>query len=246
MTSIGYDDVGRISTRQNTAGLTTYSYGQERQNFFNVGRLTTVTFVAPNKPDSILLYDYDALGRVLRQSSTVDGQTYTASKEWAPGGYLQSIGYQDGDTVGPIGYDEAGRVMSVSGIVNTVSLRRQRATAPEDERELDHHDVDVLADPRRAREDLDVEGAVRRSRTSGTRSTTRASSAWSRARPGEGWQYDYDELNHMGTGHQHLQPRRQPDLRLRRGRPDQVQLPGGGTYDYPTNPSDPRPHAPSQ
>ena len=121
VTSIRYDDVGEYRRARTRRELTTYSYGQERQNSFNVGRLTTVTFVAPNKPDSILLYDYDELGRVLRQSSTVDGQTYTATKAWAPGGYLQSIGYQDDDIVGPIGYDEAGRVKSISGIVNTVT-----------------------------------------------------------------------------------------------------------------------------
>jgi YD repeat-containing protein len=99
VTTMTYDDVGGIATRQNAAGTTTYTYGESRGGFFNVGRLTTVTFAPSNRPTSTLRFDYDELGRVKRQWPTVDGTTYTATGTWAPGGYHLSTVYQDGETI---------------------------------------------------------------------------------------------------------------------------------------------------
>ena len=81
----------------------------------NTGRLTTVT-----SPADTLQTDYDALGRVVKQDRTIDATHYVVTKTYDAAS-LVSIAYPDGDTVGPMQYDGAGRVSSVSGVLTSVS-----------------------------------------------------------------------------------------------------------------------------
>jgi RHS repeat-associated protein len=80
-----------------------------------------VTWPNDSSPVDRLRFDYDELGRVERQWRTFEGQDYIVTKAWAAGGYDQSITYPDGETVGSFGYDEAGRLKSIPGIVTDVT-----------------------------------------------------------------------------------------------------------------------------
>jgi YD repeat-containing protein len=107
VTTFDYDTAGRLWHRVSPAGTATYTYGESRGSaYFNVGRLTSITWSASQ---DTLRFDYDELGRVSRQWRTFEGVDYIVNKAWFPGGYDQSISYPDGETVGPMGYDEAGR-----------------------------------------------------------------------------------------------------------------------------------------
>jgi YD repeat-containing protein len=93
-------------TKANAAGTTSLSYAQTRSGYFNAGRVTTVT-----SPGNILTSDYDALGRTVRLTRTLDGASYTVTRRYDASGRLTGISYPDGDEVGsvanPLEYDEA-------------------------------------------------------------------------------------------------------------------------------------------
>jgi RHS repeat-associated protein len=120
-TSFTYDNAGRLATKANVADTVTITRGELRGTYSNVGRVTTIRAGVGVTPVRSLALDYDARGRAVRQTRTMDtGETYVASKVYASGGYLQSITYPDGDTVGAMGYDAAGRLYSIPGIVNSI------------------------------------------------------------------------------------------------------------------------------
>jgi len=50
----------------------------------------------------------------------MDAGTYVATRQYASGGYLQSITYPDNDTIGPMGYAAAGHLYSIPGIVSSI------------------------------------------------------------------------------------------------------------------------------
>lgn len=245
VTTTTYDDPGRIWTRQNAAGTTTYSYGESRGGFFNLGRLTTVTFTAPNRPVGILRFDYDQLGRVARQWPQLDGQTYTLNKTWAPGGYHQSTVYPDGDTIGPIGYDEAGRVRSVPGIVSTVTydasgrpLQKTDANPNPTTTTWTYSGTRGVLEGistltggttiQNLRYDVDDAGLVR-----GVTSNV----------AGEGWQYDYDDLYHLAQATNPTSPGDTQTFDYDAG--DRILYNSRvGSYTYPAL-GQPWPHAPA-
>ena len=133
VTTLLYDTAGRLQTKTNTGGTVTYAYGQPRASYLNVGRLTTVT-----SPADVLEMDYDALGRPVHQKRTLDGQGYEVQRAYdGLSGALSTITYPDNDSVGPMAYDEAGRVSAIPGIVT--ALTYDGAGRPLSQDEHQHH-----------------------------------------------------------------------------------------------------------
>jgi hypothetical protein len=183
------------------------------------------------------------VGRVAHQSPTVEDRTYTASKAWAPGGYLQSIGYQDGDTVGPTGYDEAGRVMSVAGIVNTVSYDasgrpRQKVNANATTTTW------TYAPTRGVLERIStLMGSTPIQNLGYTIDDAGLVRVVTSPAAGEGWKYEYDELNHVQMAENTSNPGDTQTFDYDAG--DRIKSNSRvGTYTYPL-PGQPRPHAPA-
>lgn len=120
-TTFTYDDLGRVLTKtawnaataQNDA--TTFSYDEERSGTFNVGQRT-----AAENAVGRLEYDYDADGRLVRTSYTIDGDSYVFETGLDVAGRVLWQIYPDGDSVGspgnPIAYDGAGRTASIPGV----------------------------------------------------------------------------------------------------------------------------------
>jgi len=92
-TTLTYDSIGRLSTRANPTETVTTTYSQARSGFFNTGRATTV---ASSLGNGTLQFDYDALGRVVKQTRTIDGTNYTVQKNYDSAGYLRGMQYPDG------------------------------------------------------------------------------------------------------------------------------------------------------
>ncbi|MBV8856146.1 MAG: RHS repeat protein, partial [Acidobacteria bacterium] len=116
VTHLYYDQLGRSTrvTYSDGTPTVTSSYDQARTNYFNVGRLTEVT-TAPTTaaPQTSQLYDYDRVGRTVRQQQVVDTNTYSLSYSYNPGGALTSETYPSGRVVS-YAYDAAARLQSVS------------------------------------------------------------------------------------------------------------------------------------
>ena len=194
-TTLSYDTpVGRLASRTNAAGTVSYTYSQVRGSYANKGRLTTLT-----SPADTLQIDYDSLGRVAKQDRLIGTTHYVVTKTYDAGG-LVSIAYPDGDTVGPMQYDGAGRVSSISGILTSVVY-------------------DALGRPTSQTNGngtqtswsyLDPRGFLSRIQTTGSAGTiqdlqytqyTDAGLLQQVTSPtgGEGWSYAYDDLNHLTT-----------------------------------------------
>ena len=139
-TTLEYDTVGRprykkIRPSGGAAGVVTEtvetSYGTSAAAF-NKGRVTQV--VTRDGEGSLgaekngkLVFEYDALGRVTKQTRTLDGTNYVVERSYDPKGYLRRIVYPDGDYVGDsagltkIEYDDAGRLKSIPNILTNVT-----------------------------------------------------------------------------------------------------------------------------
>jgi YD repeat-containing protein len=59
--------------------VTSFTYGEPRSGYFNLGRLTTVT-----SPEDVVRIDYDAAGRATGQIRTLDAVDYAAEKAQVP------------------------------------------------------------------------------------------------------------------------------------------------------------------
>ncbi len=116
-TTLFYDPlVRRLAQRTSPAGTVTFTYSEVRPGYFNVGRPTMIT-----SPADVLRLDYDARGQVVQQRRTLDSVVYTVQKAYdGVSGYLRSTTYPDGDMVGPLEYDEAGRLRLIPGIVTNL------------------------------------------------------------------------------------------------------------------------------
>ncbi len=130
-TTLTYDSIGRISTKANPTETVTTTYSQARSGYFNTGRPTTV---ASSLGNGTLQFDYDALGRVVKQTRTLDGTNYTVQRNYDTAGYLRGMQYPDGDIIGRfgstgtnLGYDQAGRLSSIPGILTSVTYNAMGA-----------------------------------------------------------------------------------------------------------------------
>ena len=68
------------------------------------------------------------LDKTLKRQVSVDGVDYTVQKNFDTAGYLRGMQYPDGDTIGQfggsgtaLGYDQAGRLASIPGILTGVT-----------------------------------------------------------------------------------------------------------------------------
>jgi hypothetical protein len=94
---------------------TTYGYDLARAGFFNVGHQTTAGNAA-----ATIDYNFDNEGRPVGQTYTVTGATpptYGFTSAYDLGGRTLSQAYPDGDSVGPLAYDAAGRLKSVPNLL---------------------------------------------------------------------------------------------------------------------------------
>jgi RHS repeat-associated protein len=120
-TGFTYDAAARLATKATTGETVTFTRSESRPGYYNVGRATTITTTAPPSLPRVLAVDYDALGRPVKQVRTLEGNTYTAQKQYDAGGFLSTITYPDTETVGPMQYDTAGRPSSIPGYVNSIT-----------------------------------------------------------------------------------------------------------------------------
>jgi hypothetical protein len=128
-----YDALGRVLTKTAREGLanqetTTYGYDFVRGTNANVGHQTTASNVigtTPPVPIATIDYDFDNEGRPVRQTYTVPEatpSTYVFSTAHDLGGRLASQSYPDTDSVGPLGYDAAGRLKTVPDILAATGI----------------------------------------------------------------------------------------------------------------------------
>jgi RHS repeat-associated protein len=118
-TTFAYDVAGRLQTKTNASGTVTITRSETRPDAFNRGRVTTVS-----GSGTTLKTDYDGLGRPITQVRTLEGVDYTARRRYDAAGRLLGITYPDYDEIGttgaPIGYDGAGRLRLIPGILGPV------------------------------------------------------------------------------------------------------------------------------
>ncbi len=222
----------------------TFSYGEQRTGYFNTGRLTTMTDGHGTEQ-----YDYDSLGRQVRQSRVLGGVTYTLQRRYSTSGHLTGITWPDGDAFGtpaaPITYDAAGRMKTVPGFVTNATY-------------------DALGRPKWRYQangtttfwDFDERGALRRIQTTSTGEPGgliqdlqytpdvlgRVQSV-SSPFPYESWSYGYDLLGRLTTATSLYDPAQSQSF--------QYDIVGSKTWDsrigaitYPL-PGLTRPHAPT-
>jgi RHS repeat-associated protein len=119
-TTFTYDAIGRRSSKTTLAGTAAaatvqWTFDEPRTGYFNIGYLSTVTDAS-----GTAVYDHDAAGRLVTGTRTIDGLSYTFQKSYDAAGRLLSTEYPDGETVGPLQYDGAGRLLAIPGFVNEV------------------------------------------------------------------------------------------------------------------------------
>ena len=116
-TEFTYDPLGRKETKTIGAGSASAS---TMTWLYNVGKLTTMT-----DPSGTASYDYDKAGRLVRGIRTIGTKSFTFLKGYDLGGRLTWTTYPDGDSVGsaasPLGYDGAGRLSTIPGVVTATS-----------------------------------------------------------------------------------------------------------------------------
>ena len=122
LTQLFYDRLNRgyqVNYSDGTPTVTS-KYDQARTDeqtgipYRNAGRLTEVkTAATESVPETSQLYDYDLMGRTVRQRQTVDTHAYTLRYEYNSGGQLTSQTYPSGRVVS-YSYDSASRLSAVS------------------------------------------------------------------------------------------------------------------------------------
>jgi RHS repeat-associated protein len=121
VTRLYYDQMSRAYQVTYTDGTPSVEskYDQPGVGYFNKGRLTEVkTAATASVPQTSQLYDYDLMGRTVRQRQVVDVNTYTLSYTYNVGGALTSQTYPSGKVI-TYGYDAAARLSSVSSGATT-------------------------------------------------------------------------------------------------------------------------------
>jgi RHS repeat-associated protein len=130
-TEHAYDALGReiekrFGAQSAAPDVVTYRYDEPHAGSFNTGHVTTLIDSAGTATS-----DYDAAGRVTRETRTVDGVTYSSLRAYDPAGRLSGLVYPDGDVVGDdprtsgvepgLGYDAAGQLRSVADMVTSAA-----------------------------------------------------------------------------------------------------------------------------
>lgn len=117
-TQYQYDQLNRLWQASYSDGTPTLTnkYDQARTGFpYNKGKLTEVsTSAADDIPQTSQIYDYDLMGRIAKQTQTVDIYNYTLRYAYDFGGQLVQQTYPSGRIVN-YGYDEASRLSNING-----------------------------------------------------------------------------------------------------------------------------------
>jgi RHS repeat-associated protein len=189
-----YDVAGRPSGRRtynSDGGLTstvTLAYGEARPDQFNVGRLTSVT--APG--NNLLRKGYDARGRAFWNWRQIDQFEYLARTAFDAAGRVLSVQYPDG-TVGPHGYDGAGRLRSISGIVSEVLY--DASGHPTSRTNANGTTTQASYSPARGfLQTISTTGPLPVQQLDYTNDPTGRLEGVTSAHPRESWSYDYDDL----------------------------------------------------
>ena len=112
------------------------AYGSTREDADN-GRVTSIRRISGTAGAELngrLEFEYDALGRVIKQTRILDGANYVVERNYDAQGFLRGMKYPDGDIIGQfggsgaaLGYDEAGRLTSIPGILTSVTYNAMGA-----------------------------------------------------------------------------------------------------------------------
>jgi RHS repeat-associated protein len=123
--TLTFDTLGRLWSKTSAVGTSTFRYSESRGVYPNWGRLTTA--LSPGTTPGVtntLTIDYDALGRLRRQERSIPeaGFLGAVTKGYDQvSGLLSTLVYPDGESIGPFGYDSAGRLTSIPGILQSVT-----------------------------------------------------------------------------------------------------------------------------
>jgi RHS repeat-associated protein len=244
-TVLTYDGAGRVAQKATSDKVTTFQRGQPRAGYFNVGRLTSVA-----DGESTLTMDYDARGRRVRETRSLDGGSYSMERRYDAGSRLRGTTYPDGEAIGtpanPLRYDAAGRLTTIPAIVSSIAYdARGRA--------LVQTNGNGLTTTRSYSVERGFLTAIRTtcaSRCAGPvqdlaygsdeiGQVTGVASAFE----GESWMYSYDDMHRLSQATNLSQPQQSQswsyDELSRITFNSRV-----GPYTYP-GPSSPRPHAPT-
>src|SRR5205807_1497745 len=82
---LGYDILGRLTSKTAGGVTTTWTYDQARAGYYNLGHLTTMSGYSNE------MYDYDVAVRSVRQSKVIDAATYTVYRSYDAAGRLLGI-----------------------------------------------------------------------------------------------------------------------------------------------------------
>jgi len=121
LTSFSYDRLGRVITKTIGVGMpseevVTSIYDEARSGFYNVGHLTT-----SSNDNAVIYSDYDAGGRPVRETHTVDGVAYTTTTVYDAGGRIRAKTYPEGSSSSAYGYNAAGQLVSVEGAISGIT-----------------------------------------------------------------------------------------------------------------------------
>ena len=123
--TVSYDTLGRVTTKATRDGTASFQYGERHPAHKNWGRLTTVVSPDPEGAPTTLELDYDASGQAVRQRRTIPSSSYGGEvvREFDAAGRMTLLTYPqpNGPRIGPFGYDEAGRLTSIPGILGDVT-----------------------------------------------------------------------------------------------------------------------------
>jgi RHS repeat-associated protein len=116
--SYAYDALNRL-TSKTTSGdgnAFTWTYDQAQSGYYNVGRLS-----AKADPYGSQTFNYDNVGNLVASTRTTDGVNYSFNYTYDVASRPLTVTYPDGDSVGTMAYDVAGRLASVPNLVTSVS-----------------------------------------------------------------------------------------------------------------------------
>lgn len=116
-TQYKYDQLNRVwqTTYDDGTPTLTNNYDQARTGFFNKGRRTeTITDAVGTLPQTSQVYDFDLMGRIVKQTQSVDSNSYTLRYAYNVGGQLIQEIYPSGRTVN-FGYDATGQFSNING-----------------------------------------------------------------------------------------------------------------------------------
>jgi YD repeat-containing protein len=125
LVTLTVDTLGRVVGKTSAVGTSTVRYSERRGEFPNWGRLTTA--LSPGTTPGVtntLTINYDALGRLRRRERSIPeaGFLGAVTKGYDQvSGILSTLVYPDGESIGPFGYDSAGRLTSIPGILQSVT-----------------------------------------------------------------------------------------------------------------------------